>query len=105
MTRGLRVVLERKLASDLTATLDYANGGVLELGKPNVPLQDAQQWIGTQRRHALAAKLSGSDRQRQQVQRDIENVRGMANAAKEFVALMDEVMAKLSNDIHRRKAA
>ena len=59
-TRGLRVVLERKLASDLTATLDYANGGVLELGKPNVPLQDAQQWIGTQRRHALAAKLSGT---------------------------------------------
>jgi Carboxypeptidase regulatory-like domain len=59
-TRGLRVVLERKLASDLTATLDYANGGVLELGKPNVPLQDAQQWIGTQRRQALAAKLSGT---------------------------------------------
>jgi hypothetical protein len=59
-TRGLRVVLERKLASDLTATLDYANGGVLELGKPNVSLQDAQQWIGTQRRHALAAKLSGT---------------------------------------------
>ena len=59
-TRGLRVVLERKLASDLTATLDYANGGVLELGKPNVSLQDVQQWIGTQRRHALAAKLSGT---------------------------------------------
>ena len=59
-TRGLRVVLERKLASDLTATLDYANGGVLELGKANVPLQDAQQWMGTQRRHALAAKLSGT---------------------------------------------
>ena len=59
-TRGLRVVLERTLASDLTATLDYANGGVLELGKPNVPLQDAQQWMGTQRRHALAAKLSGT---------------------------------------------
>ena len=59
-TRGLRVVLERKLASDLTATLDYANGGVLELGKASVPLQDAQQWMGTQRRHALAAKLSGT---------------------------------------------
>lgn len=59
-TRGLRVVLERKLASDLTATLDYANGGVLELGKANAPLQDAQQWMGTQRRHALAAKLSGT---------------------------------------------
>jgi len=59
-TRGARVVLERKLASDLTATLDYAYGGVLNLSKPDVDLQQAQQWITTQRRHALAAKLSGT---------------------------------------------
>jgi len=59
-TRGARVVLERKLASDLTATLDYAYGGVLNLSKPDVELQDAQRWISTQRRHALAAKLSGT---------------------------------------------
>ena len=59
-TRGLRVVLERKLASDLTATLDYAYGGVLDLSKPDVELQDARQWITTQRRHALAARLSGT---------------------------------------------
>jgi hypothetical protein len=59
-TRGVRVVLERKFCSDLTATLDYAYGGVLDLAKPDVELQDAQQWISTQRRHALAAKLSGT---------------------------------------------
>jgi hypothetical protein len=59
-TRGLRVVLERKLASDLTATLDYAYGGVLDLSKPDVELQDARQWITTQRRHALAAMVSGT---------------------------------------------
>jgi hypothetical protein len=59
-TRGMRVVLERKLASDLTATLDYAYGGVLDLSKPDVELQDARQWITTQRRHALAAKLTGT---------------------------------------------
>jgi Carboxypeptidase regulatory-like domain len=58
-TRGLRVVLERKFCSDLTGTLDYAYGGVLDLSKPDVELQDAQQWITTQRRHALAAKLKG----------------------------------------------
>ena len=58
--RGLRVVLERKFASDLTATLDYAYGGVLDLSKPDVELQDARQWITTQRRHAIAAKLSGA---------------------------------------------
>ena len=39
--RGLRVVLERKFCSDLTATLDYAYGGVLDLAKPDVELQDA----------------------------------------------------------------
>lgn len=56
---GLRVVLERKFCSDLTATLDYAYGGVLDLAKPDIELQDAAQWITTERRHALAAKLSG----------------------------------------------
>jgi hypothetical protein len=58
--RGMRLVLERKLASDLTATLDYAYGGVLDLSKPDVELQDARQWITTQRRHALSAKLTGT---------------------------------------------
>jgi hypothetical protein len=59
-TPGVRVVLERKFCSDLTATLDYAYGGVLDLAKPDVELQDAQPWITTQRRQALAAKFSGT---------------------------------------------
>jgi Carboxypeptidase regulatory-like domain len=59
-TNGLRVVLQHKFSADLTATLDYAFGGVLDLSRPDVPLQDAAQWIGTQRRHAVAAKLSGT---------------------------------------------
>jgi hypothetical protein len=59
-TNGLRVVLERKLTSDLTATLDYAYGGALDLSRPDVSIQQAQQWIGTERRHALAAKLKGT---------------------------------------------
>lgn len=59
-TRGLRVVLEHKFCSDLSATLDYGYGGVLDLTKPDVEIQGAQQWISTQRRHALAAKLSGT---------------------------------------------
>jgi hypothetical protein len=58
--RGVRVVLERKFSSDLTATLDYAYGGVLDLSKPDVEIQDVRQWITTQRRHALAAKFSGT---------------------------------------------
>jgi Carboxypeptidase regulatory-like domain len=59
-TNGVRVVLQHKFASDLTATLDYAYGGALDLTRPDVPLQQAQQWVSTQRHHAVAAKLSGT---------------------------------------------
>jgi hypothetical protein len=59
-TNGLRFVLQRKFANDLTATLDYAFGGVLDLSKPGLSLQQAQQSLTTERRHALAAKLSGT---------------------------------------------
>jgi hypothetical protein len=58
--RGLRVVLERKLRGDLTATLDYASGEVLDLSKPDVEIDAARQWLKTVRRDAVAAKLSGT---------------------------------------------
>jgi hypothetical protein len=61
-TNGLRAVLQHKFGSDLTATLDYAFGGALDLSRPDVPLQQAAQWISTQRRQTLAAKLSGTTR-------------------------------------------
>jgi hypothetical protein len=59
-TRGMRVVLQRKLLSDLTATLDYAYGGALDLSRPDIQLQDAREWIRTERRQAVAAKFSGT---------------------------------------------
>jgi len=58
--RGLRVVLQRKLASDLTATLDYEYGGVLDLGKENLSLQDARQWTLSRNRYSVAGKMSGT---------------------------------------------
>jgi hypothetical protein len=58
-TRGLRVVLQRKLLSDLTATLDYAYGGVLDLSRPDIQLEDAHEWIRSEQRHAVTAKFSG----------------------------------------------
>ena len=58
-SRGVRVVLERKFSSELSTTLDYAYGGALNLTKPGVELQQARQWINSERRHAVAAKLSG----------------------------------------------
>jgi hypothetical protein len=59
-TQGMRVVLQRRLMSDLTATLDYAYGGVLDLSHPDVQLQDAREWIRTERRQSVAAKFSGT---------------------------------------------
>lgn len=53
-------MLQRKFRSDLSATFDYAYGGALDLSQPDVQLQQARQWISTERRHAIAAKLSGN---------------------------------------------
>jgi Carboxypeptidase regulatory-like domain len=59
-TTGMRLVLQRKLSSDLTATLDYAYGGVLDLGRSDVALQQARQFMTVQRRHAVSGKLNGT---------------------------------------------
>jgi hypothetical protein len=58
-TSGLRLVLQRKLTADLTATLDYGYGGVLDLVQPDVELREARQSLSTVRRHALSAKMNG----------------------------------------------
>jgi Carboxypeptidase regulatory-like domain len=59
-TRGMRAVLQRKLASDLTATLDYGYGGVLDLGKSETDLADVRRNMCVRDRHTLAAKLGGT---------------------------------------------
>ncbi|HEY6925830.1 MAG TPA: carboxypeptidase regulatory-like domain-containing protein, partial [Steroidobacteraceae bacterium] len=58
--RGMRLVLQRKLASDLTATLDYGYGGVLDLSKGEIALQDARRDTFVRNRHAASAKFSGT---------------------------------------------
>ncbi|MGA7382099.1 MAG: carboxypeptidase-like regulatory domain-containing protein [Terriglobales bacterium] len=58
-TEGVRFVVQRKLADDITATMDFEYGGVLDLERPGVHLEDAQQWIGTRDRHSVAGKISG----------------------------------------------
>jgi hypothetical protein len=62
---GMRVVLQRKLASDLTATLDYGYGGVLDLEHADsrqvgMTLQDARRDSLVRNRHTAAAKFSGT---------------------------------------------
>jgi Carboxypeptidase regulatory-like domain len=58
-TRGMRLVLERQLVSDISATLDYSYGGTLDLDKSDVKLQDAREATTQHYRHAISAKLSG----------------------------------------------
>jgi hypothetical protein len=59
-TQGMRLVFERKVARDISATLDYSYGGVLDLENPETRLQDARDSSVVRYRHALEAKLSGS---------------------------------------------
>jgi len=59
-TQGARVLLEHKFAGDLTATLDYAYGGVLDLAGSDIQLGSGPLPIVEQRRQAVAAKFSGT---------------------------------------------
>jgi Carboxypeptidase regulatory-like domain len=57
-TRGLRLVFEQKLPSDLTATVSYTYGGVLDLaGEPD--WSSLRSSIHREYRHAVGAKLAG----------------------------------------------
>jgi hypothetical protein len=58
-TEGVRFVVQHKLTENVTATMDFAYGGVLDLEKAGVRLEDAQQWIGTRARQSVAGKISG----------------------------------------------
>jgi hypothetical protein len=59
-TRGVRLVLERKLTSDVTATVNYSYGGALDLDRDGVSLQNVRDYTVTRDRQALSAKLSGT---------------------------------------------
>ena len=58
-TRGMRLVLQRQLTNDITATVDYSFGGVLDLKKNDLALQDASGDSVVRYRHAVAGKISG----------------------------------------------
>jgi hypothetical protein len=48
-------------------------------------------------RKIISSRVSGMDRQRLQVERDIENVIGVMRAARDFQQLMDEVISSLAS--------
>ena len=52
-------------------------------------------------RKISAAKVDGTERQRRQVARDVENVRGVAEAAAEFQTLMNDVIEHIARELPR----
>jgi hypothetical protein len=58
-TGGMRVVVERKLTSTITAVGDMDYGGALTMESPGASLSNAQQSMITQYRHSVAGKVSG----------------------------------------------
>jgi Carboxypeptidase regulatory-like domain len=59
-TSGVRLVVERRLANGLTASVNYAFGGVLDLEHDHLTLAEVRSGIGTSYRHSVATKLAGT---------------------------------------------
>lgn len=59
-THGVRLVFERQISSNLTATMDYEYGGVLDLGKDSTLLESARDSMTVKERHSIAGKLTGT---------------------------------------------
>ncbi len=58
--QGVRLVFQRKFTPELTATLDYGYGGVLELERPGVEWDDVRSNLHRAWMHSAAIKLNGT---------------------------------------------
>jgi hypothetical protein len=58
--QGVRFVFQRKLTPELTGTLDYAYGGVLDLAQPGIEWDDIHGSLKRTWRHSAAIKLNGT---------------------------------------------
>lgn len=59
-THGMRLVLQQKLTSDVTATANYSYGGVLDFNGEAKTIDDVREQGLSRNRHMLAGKLSGT---------------------------------------------
>jgi hypothetical protein len=57
--QGVRFVFQQRVSNNLTATLDYAYGGVLELEQPGISWTAVHDNIASAWRHSAALKLNG----------------------------------------------
>jgi hypothetical protein len=56
---GARVVVQRKISDDLTATLDYSTGQVVSAADASAFWQTLSQTLGATREHSVSTKLNG----------------------------------------------
>jgi hypothetical protein len=56
---GARVVVQRKISEDLTATVDYSTGQAISAGDTTTAWQALAQRLGVARQHSVGAKLYG----------------------------------------------
>ncbi len=59
-SNGVRLVVQRKLCNDLTATLDYSYGGVLQLDQAYMDWNDVRSALEDVHQHALTYKMAGT---------------------------------------------
>ncbi|MGZ4788691.1 MAG: TonB-dependent receptor [Terriglobales bacterium] len=59
-TNGVRLVVQRQLPDGITAAMDYAYGGVLDLNDGVQRLEDVRSHIEKSYQHSLAGKITGS---------------------------------------------
>ena len=90
---------EQAHVNRLIAGIDVLRNQMNELGQTYDMVMQMSQATDLKRyqadRKIAAKRLRGVELQRQQVTRDIDNVRGVMQAAQDFQALMDEVIAQL----------
>jgi hypothetical protein len=59
-TQGVRFVWRRELTGNVSTTLEYGYGGVLDVGTGEATLQDAKQSMRVKDRQTVVGKLSGT---------------------------------------------
>lgn len=59
-TTGARLVVQQEFNDTLTGTLEYSTGGVIAVAGENLPWDVMRATLRQERRHAVAAKLSGN---------------------------------------------
>ena len=91
---------DQRRVNQAIARVDVLRSRMDQFGRCYDLITELTQFTELQRferdRKITASRVQGVDRQRRQVERDMENVRSVIAAAREFQSLMSEVIATLS---------